>query len=83
MHFISWAMPTFYIKEKGSQIGAEKQQEVINQSYKVQITPLVNHSFWGGYRDICTNIPTSRTKVISKTRCGPAAHAWFENFFLS
>ena len=35
------ATPMNYIKVKGRKIITEKQQELFNQSYEVQITPLV------------------------------------------
>ena len=41
-HFTTWAMPMHYIDGNGNNLigNKNKQQELFNQSYYVQITPL-------------------------------------------
>ena len=55
-HFTTWAMPMQYIDGNGNNLigNKNKQQELFNQSYYVQITPLVIYSLGDGYSHIYT-----------------------------
>ena len=51
-YFITRAMPMHYINGEGHKSETEKQQELFNQSYKVQITPLVIYGLGRGHTHI-------------------------------
>ena len=65
-------------RRQGPSIGTEKQQELITQSYKVQIMPLVIYSLGGGYTHKRTDIP-HKSDFRKPGACQPAACCgWIE-----
>ena len=54
-YFITRAMPLHYIDGEDHKSETEKQQELFNQSYEIQNTPLVIYGLGGGHTHIKTN----------------------------
>ena len=54
-YFITRAMPMHYIDGENHKSETEKQQQLFNQSYEVQNTPLVINGLRGGHTHIKTN----------------------------